>query len=170
MSADTNESQRNLDALVKKLNEIMGVSVAGERRKQPRRSLRYECDAHLFYGPDLRFCMVEGMVRNLTFDGLSVISGLTEPILVGRPVEVRVPSLGGPLTSLAGTVVFCRPVVGECHEIGILVQASSSDPILTHDAEAARESYAWFAEALEVGEDSTVVSQSPQPRVEPSGH
>ncbi len=156
MTAHTYESNERLDSLIRRLDENMSVLIAGERRRQPRRLLRYECDAHLFYGPDLRFCTVEGMVRNVTFDGVSVISGLTEPILVGRPVEVHVPFLGGPLTFLAGTVVYCRHVDDGCHEIGVLVQASSSDPILTQDAQAARDRYAWFAEALQVRQDSTV--------------
>jgi len=150
MSLHTDELQEHLRSLVRRLEEDESVSVPDERRKEKRRSVRTECEIHLFYGPGMEHCTTEGIVRNVTFDGISVVSGLSDPIRAGRPVEVHVPLLGGPRQHLAGTVIFHRIVDDKCQEIGIYVRATNSDPILTRDPENARRVYMWFNDALEV--------------------
>jgi len=154
MNTHAAELEGHLRSLVREIEENESVLVAGERRKESRRSLGAESKVQLFYGPGVRYCTTEGIVRNLTFDGVSVVAGLSEPIRAGRPVEVHVPSLGGPRQYMAGTVVFCRVVDDKCQEIGIYVRATNSDPILTRDSVSARGVYTWFTEALEVHGDS----------------
>ncbi|MGD2109480.1 MAG: PilZ domain-containing protein [Phycisphaerae bacterium] len=149
MTVHTGEEVGSLRSLVNKIDEHPSVLIAGERRNQSRHPMHTKCELRLFYGPGVRCCTVDGVVRNLAFGGVSAVSGLIKPIRAGRPVEVHVPFLDGPQTFLAGTIVFCRKVEDDCHEVGIALRASNCDAILSRDPDTAKGAYAWFAEALE---------------------
>ncbi len=119
-----------------------------EQRSEPRHSLREECRVFLLNGDEPAATCVKGVARNLSFHGVSIVSGLAGSIQPGSPVEVVVGGYGEQCTHLAGTVAFCRQVDGACHELGIHVQAAGRGPILMHDVERARQMYSWFADSL----------------------
>ncbi len=123
-----------------------------EQRSEPRRPLRVKCRVFLFDGGEPSTTGVGGVAQNLSFHGISIVSGLAGPVRPGRPVEVVVGGPGEPRTYLAGTVAFCRQIDEARHELGIHVQAAGRGPILMHDVRRAQQMYNWFADSLSMAE------------------
>ncbi len=123
-----------------------------DQRSEARRPLRVECRVFLFNGRDPSTTGVTGVVRNLSFHGVSIVSGVVGPVRPGRPVEVVVGGAGEPRTYLAGTVAFCRKIDEASNELGIHVQAAGRNPILMHDVQRAQQMYNWFADSLSMAE------------------
>lgn len=120
------------------------------KRAEPRHTICAGCKLWLFDGPKPTARHADGVVRNLSFKGIALVSEVSEPIPPGRPVEVVVESENEPRTHAAGVVAYCSMIATGCFEFGIRVEATSTDPILIGDPAEAVKTYDWFAKALKV--------------------
>ncbi len=123
-----------------------------DSRKESRKPLRAFCDVLFFSGEQIEVVQSEGAVRNVTFDGLSIVANLSCGAKRGRPVEIVVVKPDLSRTYVAGTVAFCRQVQRQSYELGVHVKATGSNAILSSNIAAAQTTYDWFAEALKIAE------------------
>ena len=97
------------------------------RRLRLRRSFRTPCRVTCFPAGQA-MTTVEGVTRNVSFQGLSVV--IESPLVTGQPVEVVIELPDQAATHLAGVIAFTRRVHHQRHEIGMVVKASAAKPFM----------------------------------------
>ena len=149
MLSATSDVEKTLATIIKLLD------TASQKTAPPTAEHRGERRWPLRTGCELWTCSEEGrkeagrdvVTRNISFRGLSVVGNLTRPLWTGQPIEAAITMVDLPRRHVAGTVVFCRQVHGDCYEVGIHVRAVGSSWIIVGDIEASKDLYDWFAKA-----------------------
>ncbi len=115
-------------------------------RANPRYRYRVECRIFRFHEEKTHVIGTEGRTRNLSRNGLGLITA--NYLETGIPVEVRIHPPDKPDMYFAGIVAYCRHAGLHFHEIGISLRVVSEQPVFSKDPRGALERDGWIRDAL----------------------
>lgn len=94
----------------------------------------------------------DGYVLNIAPGGVGML--IDEPRTRDDLIEIKI-EIRGELTYLCGTVIFCRHIEGNVHEVGVQLQQRSDKPLLSHLAGSNdKDNPEWYLNARDKLRDS----------------
>jgi hypothetical protein len=112
------------------------------QRRHPRYAFRADCVVRFMPAGSFTVAAMPGRTRNLSRNGLGLLVGRV--FTSGDPIEVEVTLPGQGTLFLAGRVRFCRYAGRGFHELGVLLKASSPEPVFSQSPTLAMRTIDWL--------------------------